>query len=153
MSVLECMCILWFEVCLSKSRKRSYRYRVKWLAVSPLLTLKEVMQTRQCRMTCKGLLTYLGVEVIVLHTFKVPISSKFLFSYLILYITQWTFAKEKCDLNKMQSFLEVIKTFKFAAILVHHSYQSSPHLKWVVTYIKEDVASGLTFLASFTSVN
>ena len=26
------------------------------------------MQTRQCRMTCKGLLTYLGVEVIVLHT-------------------------------------------------------------------------------------
>ena len=28
----------------------------------------ESMQTRQCRMTCKGLLTYLGVEVIVLHT-------------------------------------------------------------------------------------
>ena len=26
------------------------------------------MQTRQCRMTCKGLLTYLGVEVIVFHT-------------------------------------------------------------------------------------
>ena len=26
------------------------------------------MQTRQCRMTCKGLLTYLGGEVIVLHT-------------------------------------------------------------------------------------
>ena len=68
MSVLECMCILWIEVCLSKSRKRSYRYRVKLLAVSPLLKLKEVMQTRQCRMTCKGLLTYLGVEVIVLHT-------------------------------------------------------------------------------------
>ena len=46
--------------------------RIQWdktdLAVSPLLTLKECMQTRQCRMTCKGLLTYLGVEVIVLHT-------------------------------------------------------------------------------------
>ena len=26
------------------------------------------MQTSQCRMTCKGLLTYLGVEEIVLHT-------------------------------------------------------------------------------------
>ena len=26
------------------------------------------MQTRQCRMTCKGLLTYLGVGVIVVHT-------------------------------------------------------------------------------------
>ena len=33
--------------------------------------------------------------------FKVPISSKFLFSYLILYITQWTSAKEKIDLDKM----------------------------------------------------
>ena len=36
--------------------------------------------------------------------FKVPISSKFLFSYLILYLTQWTSAKEKNDLDKMQSF-------------------------------------------------
>ena len=36
--------------------------------LSSLLTLKESMQTRQCRMTCKRLLTYLGVEVIVLHT-------------------------------------------------------------------------------------
>ena len=34
-------------------------------------------------------------------------------------------AKEKFDLDKMQSFLEVLKTFKFAAILVHHSHQSS----------------------------
>jgi len=43
-------------------------------------------------------------------------SSKFLFSYLILYIGQWTFAKEKVDLDKLQSFLEVFKTFKFATI-------------------------------------
>ena len=56
---------------------------------------------------------------------KVPISSKFIFSYLILYLTQWTSAKEKFDLVKMQTFLEVLKTFKFAAILVHHSHQSS----------------------------
>ena len=56
---------------------------------------------------------------------KVPISSKFLFSYLILYLTQWTSAKEKFDLDKMQPFLEVLKPFKFAAILVHHSHQSS----------------------------
>jgi len=35
------------------------------------------------------------------------------------------FTKEKFDLEKMQSFLEVLKTFKFAAILVHHSHQSS----------------------------
>ena len=37
-------------------------------SVAVILTLKESVQTRQCRMTCKGLLTYLGVEVIVLHT-------------------------------------------------------------------------------------
>ena len=49
--------------------------------------------------------------------FKVPISSKFLFSYLILYIIQWTSAKEKFDLDKMQSSLEVLKTFKFAATI------------------------------------
>ena len=66
-------------------------------------------------------------------TFKVFISSKFLFSYLILYLTQWTSAKEKFDLNKMQSFLEVLKTFKFAAILVLHSHQSSLPFEWVVT--------------------
>ena len=36
--------------------------------------------------------------------FKVPISSKCWFSYLILHITQWTSAKEKFDLDKMQSF-------------------------------------------------
>ena len=42
---------------------------------------------------------------------KVPIhvSSNSLFSYLILYITQLTSAKEKFDLDKMQSFLEVLK--------------------------------------------
>ena len=64
---------------------------------------------------------------------NVPISSKFLFSYLILYLTQWTSTKEKIDLDKMQSFLEVLKTFKFAAILVHHSHQSSLLFEWVVT--------------------
>ena len=64
---------------------------------------------------------------------KVPISSKFLFSYLILYLTQWTSAKEKIDLDKMQPFLEVLKTLKFAAILVHHSHQSSLPFEWVVT--------------------
>ena len=30
-----------------------------------------------------------------------------------------------CRRKKMQSFLEVLKTFKFAAILLHHSHQSS----------------------------
>ena len=81
------------------------------------------------------------------------ISSKFLFSYLILCITQWTFTKQKFDLDKMQSFLEVLKTFKFAAILVHHSHQSSLGFEWVVTYIKEHVISGLTHLTCFTFVN
>ena len=52
---------------LSKSRKDPQWDKTD-LAVSPLLTLKESMQTRQCRMACKGLLTYLAVEVIVLHT-------------------------------------------------------------------------------------
>ena len=53
----------------------------------------------------------------------------------------------------MQSILEVLKTFKFAAILVHHSHQPSLGLEWVVTYIKEYVISGLTHVACFTSVN
>ena len=35
------------------------------------------------------------------------------------------FCEKKIDLDKMQSFLEVLKAFKFAAILVHHSHQSS----------------------------
>ena len=44
----------------------------------------------------------------VIFILKLPIS-KFLFSYLVLCITQWTSAKEKFDLDKMQSFLEVWK--------------------------------------------
>ena len=43
------------------------------------------------------------------------------------------FCEEKFDLDKMQSFLEVLKTFKFVAILVHYSHQSSLSLEWVVT--------------------
>ena len=69
----------------------------------------------------------------IIFVIKVPISSKFLFSYLILYLTQWTSVKEKFDLDKMQPFLEVLKTFKFAAILIHHSHQSSLLFEWVVT--------------------
>ena len=43
------------------------------------------MQTRQCRMTCKGLLTYLGVEVIVLHTsFKAQMGT-FFSHFMVLY--------------------------------------------------------------------
>ena len=41
--------------------------------------------------------------------------------------------KKRLDLDKMQSFLEVLKTFKSAAILVHHSHQSSLGLESVVT--------------------
>ena len=53
----------------SAERSFSALRRIKtFLAVSPLLTLKDSTQTRQCRMTCKGLLIYLGDEVIVLHT-------------------------------------------------------------------------------------
>ena len=53
----------------------------------------------------------------------------------------------------MQSVLEVLKSFKFAAILVRHSHQSSLRFEWVVTKIKEHVTSGVTHLACFTSVN
>ena len=48
-----------------------------------VITLKESMQTKQCRMTCKGLLTYLGVEVIVRHT-----SFRAKFSFLLFLILQ-----------------------------------------------------------------
>jgi len=36
-----------------------------------------------------------------------------------------SFCEKKIDLDKMQPFLEVLKTFKFAAILAHQSHQSS----------------------------
>ena len=37
------------------------------------------------------------------------------------------FCEKKFDLDKMQSALEVLQTFKFAAILVHHS---APVFPW-----------------------
>ena len=65
---------------------------------------------------------------------KVPISSIFLIFLLVwFYISpNGLLPKEKFDLNKMQSFLEVLKTFEFAAILVHHSRQSSLRFEIVV---------------------
>ena len=47
---------------------------------------------------------------------KCPQSSKILLCYLILYLTQWTSAKE--NLDEMQCFWEVLKTFKFQ--ICHH---------------------------------
>ena len=88
-----------------------------------------------------------GILLVSEISFTVPISSKFLFSYLILYITQWTSAKEKFDLSKIESFLEVLKMFKFAVILVHRSHQSSLRFEWVVMQIKEHVTWDLTYLA------
>ena len=37
--------------------------------------------------------------------------------------------RKKFYSDKMQSFLEVLKTFKFAAFLVHHSHQYSLGMK------------------------
>ena len=53
---------------------------------------------------------------------QVPISSKFSFSYLILYLTQWTSAKEKNDLDKMQSF----RSFKNVRICRHFGPPFAP---------------------------
>ena len=53
---------------------------------------------------------------------KVPISEFFLFSYLNLNITLRTLVKKFYDLHKTQIFYEFYKTFKFAAILAHHSH-------------------------------
>ena len=63
---------------------------------------------------------------------KVRISSKFLFSYLILYITQWTSAKEnsiwvKCNLFRSFNNIQICRHFG------PHSHQSSLGLEWVVT--------------------
>ena len=55
-------------------------------------------------------------------SFKVPISEFFLFSYLNLNITLRTSVKKFFDLHKTQIFYEFYKTFKFAAILAHHSH-------------------------------
>ena len=54
-------------------------------------------------------------------TFKVPITYNFLFSYLKLHLIKITSAKKFCDLNQRRFFSNFLKTFKFAAILAHHS--------------------------------
>ena len=61
-----------------------------------------------------------------MHIIKVPIYivQTSTFSSDSLY-QPMNFCERKFDLDKMQSFLEVLKAFKFAAILVHHSHQSS----------------------------
>ena len=56
---------------------------------------------------------------------KVAISSKFFISISDSISHLMSVCERKFDLDKMQSFLEVLKAFKFAAILVHHSHQSS----------------------------
>ena len=50
------------------------------------------------------------ISGICLKGFKVPISSKFLFSYLILRYLQWTSAKKFFDLDKKQFCYECLKT-------------------------------------------
>ena len=46
------------------------------------------------------------------YDFKVPISSKFLFSHLILYFMQWTSAKKFLDFDKNRYFYGCLKTWK-----------------------------------------
>ena len=62
-----------------------------------------------CRLCGKGMenVAHVIVECSALAQskfLKVHISSKFLFYYLIMYLNQWTSAKEKFDLYKMQPF-------------------------------------------------
>ena len=49
----------------------------------------------------------------------------FLLSRLILHNTESTFSKKYFELHETQFFYNILKTFKFAAILVHHLHQSS----------------------------
>ena len=70
---------------------------------------------------------------------KVPITSKFLFSYLKVHITKQTSAQKFFDLVKRGFFYEFLNALKLAAILEHHSYQSPLCYKGVVTYVKEHV--------------
>ena len=62
-------------------------------------------------------------------SFKVSMLSKFLFSHLILYNYHPMNFCKKINLDKMNLFRSFKKTFKFAAILVHHSHQSSLNLE------------------------
>ena len=56
-----------------------------------------------------------------------------LFYFLIwFYVSLNELLRKKLGLDKMQFCLEVLKMFKFAAILVCHSHQSSLGLEWVV---------------------
>ena len=59
------------------------------------------------------------------ETFKVPITQIFIFSHLNRNVTQVHSAKKFCDLHKTRFVKLFCKTFKFAAILTHHSLYSS----------------------------
>ena len=75
------------------------------LEVLLLLTLKESMQTRQCRMTRKGLLTYSGVEVIVFHT-------SFRAQMVTLYLSLHGFVFSKCSSRFTENICTICAIFK-----------------------------------------
>ena len=60
------------------------------------------------------------------YKLKVPISSKFLFSHVILHFMQWTSAKKIFDLDKKRFCYECLKTWK-SYFLVVDPYHWSQH--------------------------
>ena len=55
-------------------------------------------------------------RLLQIFTFNCPYRQFFFLTDLILYITQWTSAKEKFDLDKMQSFFRSFKNVQ----ICHH---------------------------------
>ena len=70
------------------------------------------------------------------HRFHIPLWCA-TWSHIVkifIFISDSIYHPMNCE--KMQSFLEVLKTFNLAAILVHYLHQSFLGLEWVVTQLR-----------------
>ena len=73
-------------------------------------TILLILTTTECIL---GVSIWLGFKVTIISKFSIFLSDSI--------YHPMNFCEKYFDLNKMQSFLEVLKTFKFASTLVHHS--------------------------------
>ena len=98
-----------------------FRHQVQWLTLQPAVhqiwvsLFLNLFLLDNIRSKCGS--PQLGWIYELWSDIKVPITKKFLFSYLKLYLIKITSAKKFCDLNKSRFFNNFLKTFKLAAIL------------------------------------
>ena len=90
----------------------------RWLPVANHPKMKKCIYIGESIKNLYPRLFFFGYQELT-KSLKVPISSKFLFSYLILYFMQWSSAKKIFDLDNKQFFNEFLKTWKSYFLAVH----------------------------------